>query len=76
MTRIRYGRGYVYSIKYHLVWCIKYRKKILVDKVSEKLKEILLVIAKENKFSIIELSTDKDHVHMLINVVLNIIYQV
>jgi putative transposase len=66
MTKLRYGRGYVYSLKYHIVWCVKYRKKILTDKISEKLKEILQDIAKENKFTILEMSTDKDHVHMLI----------
>ncbi len=66
MSKIHYGRGYVYNIKYHIVWCVKYRKKILRDKIWEKLKEILEVIAKDNNFKIIDLSADKDHVHMLI----------
>ena len=26
---LSYGRGYVYSLQYHLVWCTKYRKKVL-----------------------------------------------
>ncbi|MBI9011609.1 MAG: transposase, partial [Clostridiales bacterium] len=29
MCNLNYGRGYVYSLKYHLVWCTKYRKPIL-----------------------------------------------
>ncbi|MEA3317579.1 MAG: IS200/IS605 family transposase, partial [Bacteroidota bacterium] len=29
MSNVNKGRGYVYSIKYHLVWCVKYRKKII-----------------------------------------------
>ena len=30
-TELSYGRGYVYSLQYHLVWCTKYRKKVLKD---------------------------------------------
>ena len=28
-NELTYGRGYVYSLQYHLVWCTKYRKKVL-----------------------------------------------
>ena len=28
-NELAYGRGYVYSLQYHLVWCTKYRKKVL-----------------------------------------------
>ena len=31
MAQVHYGRGYVYSIQYHIVWCVKYRHKILSD---------------------------------------------
>jgi hypothetical protein len=26
---LTYGRGYVYSLQYHIVWCTKYRRKVL-----------------------------------------------
>ncbi len=29
MANVYHGRGYVYSIQYHIVWCVKYRHKIL-----------------------------------------------
>ncbi|TDR33304.1 hypothetical protein DFR61_10597, partial [Kurthia zopfii] len=29
MSEVHRGRGYVYSIQYHLVWCVKYRHHIL-----------------------------------------------
>lgn len=61
-----YGRGYVYAIQYHVVWCVKYRKKIINEAVEARLKEILTEIARDNGFSISELNTDKDHIHMLI----------
>ena len=64
---ITHGRGYVYSIQYHIVWCVKYRKKILTPKIENKLIEILNKIANDNNFQILECNGDKDHVHLLIN---------
>ena len=66
MAEVKTGRGYVYSIQYHIVWCVKYRRKILFGEVEKSLKEILLKIAIDNKFEITEMETDKDHVHLLI----------
>ena len=40
MAEIYHGRGYVYSIQYHIVWCVKYRHKILSNKIESRLKEI------------------------------------
>ena len=38
---LSYGRGYVYSLQYHLVWCTKYRKKVLANDVDQELKREL-----------------------------------
>ena len=67
MGKVVYGRGYVYSIQYHLVWCTKYRHRILSDEVENKLKKIIGEIAKDNHFTIEEIETDLDHIHMLID---------
>ena len=66
MAQIHYGRGYVYSIQYHIVWCVKYRRKILTDKIEQRLVEILQKIAAENGFVIQEINGDLDHIHLLI----------
>lgn len=50
MSKLIYGRGYVYSIKYYIAWCIKYRHKVLVDKTDDKLKEIIKGIVNYNNF--------------------------
>lgn len=65
--KITHGRGYVYGIQYHIVWCVKYRHNILTEKVEVRLKEILNVIAKDNGFEILECNGDKDHIHLLIS---------
>ena len=62
-----HGRGYVYSLQYHLVWCTKYRKDILHGAINKTLKESLLKIASDNNFVILELATPGDHVHLLID---------
>lgn len=66
MAQIHYGRGYVYSIQYHVVWCVKYRRKILTDKIEQRLVDILHKIAAENEFVIQEINGDLDHIHLLI----------
>jgi len=63
---VHHGRGYVYSIKYHLVWCVKYRKNILKGTVDDKLKSLLYEIASNQGFSIEEIESDFDHIHLLI----------
>ena len=66
MSQIFYGRGYVYSIQYHIVWCVKYRHKVLTPTIENKLKEILYKIANDNNFNILEINGDLDHIHLLI----------
>lgn len=58
----------VYSCKYHVVWCPKYRRKVLVDGVDVRLKEICREVASELRFDIIEMEVMPDHVHMLVEV--------
>ena len=64
----RHGRGCVYSIRYHLVWCVKYRKKILDGAVASYLESVLRKTALENGIDIVEINVgDGDHVHILID---------
>ena len=58
----------VYSCKYHVVWCPKYRRKVLVKGVDVRLKEILLEVATEFQAEIIEMEVMPDHVHVLVEV--------
>ncbi len=66
LSKVYYGRRYVYSIQYHLVWCVKYRDEILVDQIDTDIKELLNQIAETNDSVIIEMKSDKDHIHLLI----------
>lgn len=61
------GRGYVYSLRYHVVYCTKYRHKIIVGQFAEWLKAMFLIIADANGFKIITMEVMPDHVHLLID---------
>ena len=66
-SRYRTSAGCVYSLKYHLIWCPKYRLKVLVDEVAERLKELLYEKAEDNKFVIEALEIMPDHVHLFVS---------
>lgn len=56
----------VYDCKYHVVFCPKYRRPVIVDKVEARLKELFLEKANELNAQIVEMETMPDHVHLLI----------
>jgi len=67
MLEIKSGRGYAYSIQYHIVWCVKYRHRIITPEIEKSLIKILQKIASDNEFLINEINTDLDHIHLLID---------
>jgi putative transposase len=64
---LSYGRGYVYSLQYHIVWCTKYRRKVLTAGADEDCKQLLLDLAEEYSFRIPAMEVMPDHVHVLID---------
>lgn len=58
----------VYSCKYHVVWCPKYRRKVLENGIDDRLKELIEEICAESDIQIVEMEIMPDHVHLLIEV--------
>ena len=58
----------VYSCKYHVVWCPKYRRRVLVHGVDERLKDIIHQVAQEHDAEVIAMEVMPDHVHLLLEV--------
>ena len=58
----------VYSCKYHIVWTPKYRRKVLIGDISNRLENLIKEKAAMLKTEIIELEIMPDHVHLLIEV--------
>ena len=59
-------KNITYSCKYHVVWCPKYGRKVLIHGVDVRLKEIILEVANEFNSEVIEMEVILDHVHLLI----------
>lgn len=59
-------KGLVYKNQYHIIFCPKYRRKVLINGIDERLKEILYDIAEEIDVEIKALEVMPDHVHMFI----------
>ena len=58
----------VYSCKYHVVWCPKYRRPVLVEGVDVRLKSLIVETCSKMNVDIIEMEIMPDHVHLLIEV--------
>lgn len=55
------------DLKYHIVWCTKYRRKVLTEDIQDSLKEFLREVCYKNKYSIEALETMPDHVHLFVS---------
>ena len=58
----------VYSCKYHVVFCPKYRRKVLVGEIETRFKELVQEICTEFNIDLLEMEVMPDHVHLLLEV--------
>lgn len=63
------NKNVVYSCKYHVVWCPKYRRKVLTGDIESRLKELIKIAVSDANAEIIEMEIMPDHVHLLVEVV-------
>lgn len=56
----------MYNLAYHLIWCPKYRRKVLVNEVEKELKHLLYEKADELNCKIETLEVMPDHVHLFV----------
>lgn len=58
----------VFRCTFHVVWCTKYRRKLLVPDVESRLKEIAAEVATETRCTIREMEGDLDRFHVLVDI--------
>lgn len=68
-----YSRGghTKYSMMVHLIFVTKYRKQILYGDMADDVKQLLFESAQKHGYRIIQMETDKDHVHLLVGYSVN-----
>lgn len=64
----RSNRNVFFSCKYHVVWCPKYRRSVLVDGADEALRRIVERVCLARDADLIELEVMPDHVHLLVDI--------
>jgi len=66
--RYKNNNNVVYSCKYHVVWCPKYRRKVLVNGVDTRLKQLIEETCEELRIEVIGMEIMPDHVHLLMEI--------
>ena len=56
-----------YSCQYHVIFCPKYRRRVLTNEIERRLKELFINISERYDFTILEMEVMPDHVHLLID---------
>ena len=57
----------VFSCQYHIVFCPKYRRSVLVEGIDERLKELAKEYCKQHDYGLLDIEVMPDHVHMLLD---------
>jgi putative transposase len=57
---------HVGELKYHIVWCTKYRRKVLDEKIQDRTKQLITETCKKNGYKLLEIEVMGDHVHCFI----------
>lgn len=64
--KFKSNNNVLYSCKYHVVFCPKYRRKVLVPPINDRLKSIIREVCAEAQSELIEMEVMPDHVHILV----------
>ncbi len=56
----------VHLIVYHIIWCPKRRRRVLIGKVAERLEQLICEVANENTWEVLQLAIQPDHVHLFL----------
>lgn len=65
-NRYHYSAHCVFNLGYHIIWCPKYRRKVLVNGIDERLKELLCQKALQIDVTIEKMEVMPDHVHLFV----------
>src|SRR5580704_5222772 len=66
MADFRSNRNVLFSCKYHVVFCPKYRKPVLNPPIDAKLKKLIQQVCDKTQSALIEMEVMPDHVHLLV----------
>lgn len=62
------GSHMVYSCQYHVIFCPKYRRPVLKDKIAMRFKELIYEKQEDYGYTVLDMEVMQDHVHLLLDV--------
>jgi putative transposase len=65
---LRSNSNVVFQCAFHVVWCPKYRRRVLGGRIEERLKQIVREVVEEKGAWLVALEVMPDHVHLLVEV--------
>ena len=66
MAEYRQSTHAVYDLKYHMIWCTKYRKKVLRGRIAERPRDLIRQICAAREVVIVRGAVSPDHIHLLL----------
>jgi len=67
MAEYRHSAHAVFDLKYHVIWCTKYRYKILRGRVAERARDLIRQICEAREVVIVRGAVSPDHIHLLLS---------
>ena len=67
VTEYRHSAHAVFDLKYHVIWCTKYRYKILRGRVAERVRDLIRQICETRDVVIVRGAVSPDHIHLLLS---------
>ena len=67
MAEYRHSAHAVFDLKYHVIWCTKYRYKILRGRVAERARDLIRQICQARDVVIVRGAVSPDHIHLLLS---------
>ncbi len=62
----QHERHTVHLVVYHLIWCPKRRKAVLIGAIKERFEQVIKEVSNEHGWNILELAIQPDHVHLFL----------
>src|ERR1700693_3720588 len=67
MTEYRHSGHAVFDLKYHMIWCTKYRYKILRGRIAERARDLIRQVCQAREVVIVRGAVSPDHIHVLLS---------
>ena len=68
MEKYRTTETTVYCCRYHIIFCPKYRRKVLREPIAERFKQIVMSMQEEQNFYVLGMEVMPDHVNLLLDI--------